>query len=426
MVILIELLFQIIEKKGEFTRMENKLQALYGKLANHISGMIPTEWSELYFLGDMGREGKMITAVFYFKERKSGKFIRSFNIFEMYNISEDIFDQLYDELDSMLLEIYQCFKDNDQELWQQITLKLSSDGKLKVDFHYDVITDDVDDDHLRRELLWAYNNFGYLSDSSYLREIVEDYIQGKESKQESKYTSTVNKTPDEPEEVAWFGWDLTKESKKAEEPRAGTSQGWDAIVDHFKKIYPDQPNPKHYRPLISPKFTSFENPLFGTDIYDGGDFWHFVTYGLSDVYDREEEKDEWSGFGLEMTLKLKKTSEMNDPETEENELKNISGVLQDLGQYIFETNEVFLPNQYIYSQQTDGFDYEQKSKLTGFAIAMDEAGTIETPNGKVEFLCIIGLTDKELRSIYEGTHKTEEILKLLGNDLTDFDRDDLI
>jgi len=151
-----------------------------------------------------------------------------------------------------------------------------------------------------------------------------------------------------------------------------------------------------------------------------------VKYGLTDVYDREEEKDEWSGFGFEMTLKLKKTSKMNDPEIEENELKNISGVLQDLGQYVFETNEIFQPNQYIYSQQTKGFDYAQKSKLTGFAIAMDEAGTIDTPNGKVEFLCIVGLTDKELRSIYDKKHKTEEILKLLGTDLTDFDRDDLI
>ena len=133
---------------------------------------------------------------------------------------------------------------------------------------------------------------------------------------------------------------------------------------------------------------------------------------------------EW--LWLEMTFKLKKTSEMSDPQIEENELKNISGVLQDLGQYVFETNEIFKPNQYIYSQQTEGFDYAQKSKLTGFAVTMDEAGTIDTPNGKVEFLCIVGLTDKELKSIYEGKHKTEEILKLLGTDLTDFNRNDLI
>ena len=407
--------------------MENKLQKLYGQLANHIINMIPTKWVELSFLGDVGIEGKKITAIFYFKEEESGEFVRSLDIVEKYNIPKENLDQLQFDLYKMVLEIYKWFRDDEQELWEQITLNLTNGGKLKVDYHYDVITDDIEDDHLRRELIWAYDNFGDIpTESSYLREIVEDYIQGKNSKQENNNTSTENKKIDKPEAVAWHGWDLTKESKKAEEPRAGTSQGWDAIVDHFKKIYPDQLNPRHYRPLISPKFASFETPLFGTDIYDGGDFWHFITYGLTDVYDRRKEKDEWSGLGFEMTLKLKKTSEMNDPETEDNELKNICGVLQDLGQYVFETDEIFQPNQYIYSQQTAGFDHAQKSKLTGFAIAMDEAGTIDTPNGKVEFLCIVGLTDKELRSIYEGNHKTEEILKLLGTDLTDFDRDDLI
>jgi len=216
------------------------------------------------------------------------------------------------------------------------------------------------------------------------------------------------------------------ENSKVEELETGSTHGWDAIVERFEELYPEQTNPKHYAPLINPMFGNQDTPLFGTSVYDGGDFWHFVTYGFSDVYDEIKEDSEWSNWGFELTLKLKKTTEMTDTQKEEEELKNISGVLQGLGKYVFGSGKGFLPYQYIYSQQTEGFDAKQASKLTGFATVTDEAGTIETANGKVEFLCIVGLTDKELRSIYEGVHTTEEILNLLASDLTDFERDDLI
>jgi len=385
--------------------MENQLQALYGKLANHISSMIPIDWTEVYFLGDMGR-GEMITAIFFFKGLGDEEFVRSPDIPERYNVSKDIYNELRYDVYSMLQEMQQCFKDDEQELWDQITLKLNSDGKFKVDFHYGVITDDEDDSPLKRELIWAYETFGDIPEDSYLRKIVEEHIQGKET--EKRKNSPAN------------------ESKASEEVEARTSNGWDAIAEHFKKIYPEQTDPKHYRPLISPMFGNFDTPLFGIDVYDGGDFWHFLTYGFSDVYDELKEETEWSDFGFELTLKLKKTTEMNDPQVEENELKNISAVLQDLGKYVFDSGKGFSPYQYIYSQQTEGFDYEKVSKLTGFATIADEAGIIETPNGKVQFLCIVGLTDKELRSIYDGVHTTEEILNLLETDLTDFERNDLI
>ena len=216
------------------------------------------------------------------------------------------------------------------------------------------------------------------------------------------------------------------ESQNVEELEIGTTNGWDAIVERFEQLYPEQTDPKHYAPLISPIFGNGDTPLFGISIYDGGDFWHFVTFGFSDIYDEIKEESEWSNWGFELTLKLKKTSDMADAKTKELELRNISGVLQGLGTYVFGSGKGFAPDQYIYSQQKEGFDAKQTSKLTGFATTTDEAGTIETPNGKVEFLCVVGLTDKELRSIYEGSHKTEEILNLLGTDLTDLARDDLI
>ena len=62
--------------------------------------------------------------------------------------------------------------------------------------------------------------------------------------------------------------------------------GWDAIDEEAKRIYPGQDNPKHYASLIKWRFGG-SDPLDGINVYDSGDYWHFVTYGLSELYDKE-------------------------------------------------------------------------------------------------------------------------------------------
>lgn len=34
--------------------------------------------------------------------------------------------------------------------------------------------------------------------------------------------------------------------------------------------------------------------------YDGGGFYHFVTYGFSELYEKESENQEYSGYGFEL------------------------------------------------------------------------------------------------------------------------------
>lgn len=81
--------------------------------------------------------------------------------------------------------------------------------------------------------------------------------------------------------------------------------GWNAITKAFEEVYPGQEDPKHYGTLIPWRFGG-NDPLDGISIYDGGDYWHFVTFGLSEQYEKEREDEEYSGFGMEFTLRLKK------------------------------------------------------------------------------------------------------------------------
>ena len=77
--------------------------------------------------------------------------------------------------------------------------------------------------------------------------------------------------------------------------------GWDAIVATFEKIYPTQKEPLHYAPMLSWRLGG-EDPLDGISVYDGGDYFHFVTFGFSELYEKESEDKEWSGYGMEFTL----------------------------------------------------------------------------------------------------------------------------
>lgn len=202
-----------------------------------------------------------------------------------------------------------------------------------------------------------------------------------------------------------------------------SAPGWEAIDAEFNRLYPDQPNPLHYGTVIK-YMLGGSDPLDGISVYDAGDFWHFVSYGLSELYTKESEDPDYSGYGIELTFKLKKSN--NDEE----EIKNGCGLLQYVARYIFQTGKVVLPEEYIYTKQTVGIDAQQNSSLTGFLTAADDlANPLDTPHGKVEFVTLIGATDAELRSVYESEASKLEVrkrLKELGNQLTDYDRQSLV
>ncbi len=223
-------------------------------------------------------------------------------------------------------------------------------------------------------------------------------------------------------------FDFLKKKKEPEtakqvitpEEEASTA-GWDAITAEFERVYPGQTYPKHYGTIIKWIFGG-NDPLDGISVYDGGSFWHFVSYGLTEIYDKESSDPKISGYGYELTLKLKK----DDYEDEEAEIRNICGILQMIAWLTFTKGEIFLPNEFIYTGQTVGIDAKQKSNLTGFITVSDPSvQTIETPNERVEFLELIGMTDAELRTL-STVGSVMEIYEKLGSDITDYHRESIV
>ena len=209
-----------------------------------------------------------------------------------------------------------------------------------------------------------------------------------------------------------------KEESGQQQNEEFNAQGWDAITKECERVYPDQKNPKHYGTLIKWQLGG-NDPLDGISIYDGGDYWHFVTYGLSELYDKETDDKAVSGYGMEFTFKLKK----DNYEDEEAEIKCICGILQSIARITFTKGEVFAPYEYLYTGQTQGIDTKMQSNITGFITIPDkELRAISTPNGRVEFVEFIGATDAELVALRECKTDVETLYEEIGSDVTSYSR----
>lgn len=210
-----------------------------------------------------------------------------------------------------------------------------------------------------------------------------------------------------------------KDNQENEEIKA---PGWDAIDAECNRIYPEQKNPKHYAPIIKWCFGG-DSPLDGISVYDGGDYWHFVTYGLSELYDKESEDLQYSGYGMEFTFKLKK----DNYENEESEITCICGILQSLAKITFNNGEIFNPFEYVYTGQTEGIDVKRKSNITGFiTVPDDKFKTLNTPNGEVGFVEFVGVTNKEIEAVKNKEIRVKELFEKIGNDVTDYNRESVI
>lgn len=215
---------------------------------------------------------------------------------------------------------------------------------------------------------------------------------------------------------------LTNKISNNDENKNIKANGWDSITKLCDEIYPNQSNPKHYGTLISWKFGG-KDPLQGISIYDGGDYWHFVTYGLTELYEKESNEKDVSGYGMEFTFKLKK----DNYENEENEIKCICGILQSIARITFTNGEIFNTYEYLYTGQTEGIDYNSKSNITGFiTIPDDKFHEIDTPNGKVYFVLFIGVTNSELKALKDKKVTVKELYDKINSDVTDYNRKSVI
>ncbi|EEM91930.1 immunity protein YezG family protein [Bacillus thuringiensis] len=114
---------------------ENELNKLYRKIAEKINDMIPVEWEEFYFNGEV-KDGEGGVYFFYTTLDEKQEYKYSHYIPRMYNVDRKIYNQFLHELFDLTVQLQQVFIDNQQEAWFSVTMIVNSEGKLTVRFSY--------------------------------------------------------------------------------------------------------------------------------------------------------------------------------------------------------------------------------------------------------------------------------------------------
>ncbi|QDU75346.1 Suppressor of fused protein (SUFU) [Bremerella volcania] len=173
--------------------------------------------------------------------------------------------------------------------------------------------------------------------------------------------------------------------------------GWDAIEAALAPIYGDR-EPMHYGTVL-PMSLGGQDPLQGISAYKNLEpqpHYHFVTFGFSELYEKESDDPDVSGFGFELTFRL--ACGADAPEEPPHWPLNF---LQNLGRYVFSTGNAFDERHHM--TLNGPIALGEETDITAIMLMLDpQLQEIDTPNGKLKFLQIVGLCTDEHHLIEEG------------------------
>ena len=168
--------------------------------------------------------------------------------------------------------------------------------------------------------------------------------------------------------------------------------GFDAISGALQRIYPGLEG--IYYGTIIPAFLGGNDPLDGVEVWKsekGMPHWHYVTYGFTELYEKESEDLETSGYGFELTFRLKRENEEEPP------VWPVS-LLQNLARYVFSSGNVFGPGHHMNANGPIALETDTRLTALGFR-ADPELKELNTPNGHMAFLQVVGLTEDEMNAM---------------------------
>jgi suppressor of fused len=165
--------------------------------------------------------------------------------------------------------------------------------------------------------------------------------------------------------------------------------GWKAIDAALKALYGDR-EPKHYGTIL-PAFLGGNDPLDGISAYKNLEplpHFHYVTYGFSELYEKENEIAELSGFGFELTFRLACGAADEDPPMW------VFNFLQNIARYVFSTGNALGEHHHV--DLNGPIALTEETQICCVALAKDQQlGEIDSQNGHVTFLQVVGICADE-------------------------------
>ncbi len=186
--------------------------------------------------------------------------------------------------------------------------------------------------------------------------------------------------------------------------------GWSAIDMAVGRIYPGQT--PHQFASKTPYELDARSPLPAITVWENRlpPSWHYVTYGLTELFDKTSNVPDVSGFGFELVMRV--------PKAEGEEMPPIwpLRLLQTLGHYVLDQRQGFdsghligLESPLTTAEGAPGDPPAPETKLDSILAIPDPLlGKIDTPHGAVLFLQLVGLHADE-RKAFESMDLEQKV-----------------
>jgi hypothetical protein len=172
-----------------------------------------------------------------------------------------------------------------------------------------------------------------------------------------------------------------------------SAPGWDAIDAALAELYGDREPDRHYGTVMRWSLGG-DDPLDGLSAYkitdEGPAHWHVVSYGMTELYDKESDDPDESGWGFEFTMRV-----ACDPEDDEPPAWALN-FLQNIGRYVFNTGNVFAAGHHMNINGPIALDHDTKIRAIAFSDPPKLPVEVESPHGTFGFLHVVGITLDEL------------------------------
>jgi suppressor of fused len=179
-----------------------------------------------------------------------------------------------------------------------------------------------------------------------------------------------------------------------------TAPGMDAIHAAMVSLHGPQ-EPKHW--LLDSSLGMLGSRLESASAYDAGDHWHFVTLGLSNIWERAEDDSAVSGLGYEFTMRVRHPARSRwslsrdrvgePPQWAVRFLQRLGDVTLEGSR--FRPGETLDPGGAITGDASNGL------VAVGF-VDDPSLPLLSTPNGTVAFIQVFGMTTEQLDVILRG------------------------
>lgn len=163
--------------------------------------------------------------------------------------------------------------------------------------------------------------------------------------------------------------------------------GWDAIDAKLAGIY-GSIVPAQYAYLLADD--GAPAALQACSVYGAQGFWHYVTFGLSELYSRPGDV---SGWGIELTMRVVRGHEQSAPLWPATMLHTLAQHVHTSRTPLRGGDRIDLHRPITGHPELPGAPVTEQ---TAFALAVDpQLGMLRGPNGRVTFLQAVGVTPAE-------------------------------